>query len=99
MPLSLDQTYMVVRQSLLIEDASIDVCFVAGRKSIVVLAWAIVVAVCLSANASVSIALEMSSVTTPIFEKLSTWSLFLLQWHLKFSLQQVRFEPIIAKYI
>ena len=30
--------YMVVCQSLLIEDASINVCFVAGRKSIVVLA-------------------------------------------------------------
>ena len=99
MPLSLDQMYMVVCQSLLIEDASINICFVVGRKSIVVLAWAIVVAVCLSANASVSIALEMSSVITPIFEKLSTWSLFLLQWHLKFSLQQVRFGPIIAKYI
>ena len=73
MPLSLDQLYLVVCQSLLIEDASINVCFVAGRKSIVVLAWALVVAVCLSANASVSIALKMSSVTTPDFEKLLTW--------------------------
>ena len=47
--------------------------FVAGRKSIVVLAWALVVAECLSANASVSIAVKTSSVTTPDFEKLSTW--------------------------
>ena len=57
--------YMVVCQSLLIGDASINVCFVTGRKSIAVLAWALVVSVCLSANASVSIALKMSSVTTP----------------------------------
>ena len=73
MPLSLDQMYMVVWQSLLIEDASINICFVAGTKSIVVLAWALVVAVCLSANATVSIAVKMSSVTTQDFEKLSTW--------------------------
>ena len=73
MTLSLNQMYMVVCQSFLFEDASINVCFVAGRKSIVVQAWALVVAVCLSGNASVSFALKMSSVTTPIFEKLSTW--------------------------
>ena len=71
MQLSLDQMHMVGCQSLLIEYASINVCFVAGRKSIVVLAWALVVAVCLSANASVSIALKIRSVTTLIFEKLS----------------------------
>ena len=64
---------MVVCQSLLIEDASINICFVAGRKSIVVLSWALVVAVCLYVNASVSFALKMSSVTTPDYEKLSTW--------------------------
>ena len=73
MSLSLNQMYVVVWQSLLIEDATINVCFVAGRKSIVVLAWALVVAVCLSANATVSIAVKMSSVTTQDFEKLSTW--------------------------
>ena len=73
MSLSLDQIYMVVSQSLLIEDTSINVCSVAARKSIVVLAWALVVAVCLSANASVSIAVKMSSVTTQDFEKLSKW--------------------------
>ena len=65
--------YLVVCQSLSIEDASINVCLVAGRKSTVVVAWALVIAVCLSANASSSIALKMSSVTTPDFEKLSTW--------------------------
>ena len=65
--------YLVVCQSLSIEDASINVCLVAGRKSIVVVAWALVIAVCLSANASSSIALKMSSVTTPDFDKLSTW--------------------------
>ena len=71
--MSPDQMYLVVCQSLSIEDASINVCLVAGRKSIVVVAWALVIAVCLSANASSSIALKMSSVTTPDFEKLSTW--------------------------
>ena len=71
--MSPDQIYLVVCQSLSIEDASINVCLVAGRKSIVVVAWALVIAVCLSANASSSIALKMSSVTTPDFEKLSTW--------------------------
>ena len=56
----------------MIEDAAINVWFVAGRKPIVVLASALVVAVCLSANASVSIVLRMSSITTPDFQKLST---------------------------
>ena len=64
--------YMVVWQSLLIEDASINVCSVAARKSIAVLARVLVVVACLSADASVSIALKMSLVTTPDFEKLST---------------------------
>ena len=52
---------MVVSQSLLIEDASINVCSVAARKSIAVLARVLVVVACLSADASVSIALKLSS--------------------------------------
>ena len=74
MSLSLDQMYLVVCQSLSIEDASINVCSVAARKSIVVPAWALVVTVCLiNVNASVSFALKMSSFTTPDLEKLSIW--------------------------
>ena len=71
--------YLVVCQSLSIEDASINVCSVAARKSIAVLARVLVVVACLSADASVSIALKMSSVTTPDSEKLSIRELFLLQ--------------------
>ena len=64
--------YLVVCQSLSIEDASINVCSVAARKSIAVLARVLVVVACLSADASVSIALKMSLVTKPDFKKLST---------------------------
>ena len=63
---------MVVSQSLLIEDASINVCSVTAKKTIAVLARVLIVVACLSADASVSIALKMSLVTTPDFEKLST---------------------------